>query len=92
YPLADAVSVSAAVDPEYMSAFMPDGIFWQLMAYCAGVGGSILIIGSVSGVVIMGIERISFGWYLKNVSYMALIGYLAGIGVFMLEQLAMGRL
>ncbi len=91
YPLADAVSVSAAVDPEYMAAFMPDGIFWQLMAYCAGVGGSILIIGSVSGVVIMGIERISFGWYLKNVSLMALIGYLAGIGVFLLEQLAMGR-
>ena len=56
-----------------------DGIFWQLLAYCAGVGGSILIIGSAAGVVVMGLEKISFGWYMKRISWAALIGYLAGI-------------
>ena len=56
-----------------------DGIFWQLLAYCAGVGGSILIIGSAAGVVVMGLEKISFGWYLKRVTGSAFIGYLVGI-------------
>lgn len=56
-----------------------DGIFWQLLAYCAGVGGSILIIGSAAGVVVMGLEKITFGWYMKHVSWIALVGYLAGI-------------
>ena len=56
-----------------------DGIFWQLLAYCAGVGGSMLIIGSAAGVVVMGLEKITFGWYMKHVSWIAFIGYLAGI-------------
>ena len=56
-----------------------DGIFWQLLAYCAGVGGSILIIGSAAGVVVMGLEKITFGWYMKRISWIALVGYLAGI-------------
>lgn len=59
--------------------FACDGIFWQLLAYCAGVGGSILIIGSAAGVVVMGLEKISFGWYAKHMSWLVLIGYLAGI-------------
>ena len=56
-----------------------DGVFWQLLAYCAGVGGSILIIGSAAGVVVMGLEKITFGWYMKRISWIALLGYLAGI-------------
>ncbi|MCH4146880.1 MAG: sodium:proton antiporter NhaD [Prevotella sp.] len=56
-----------------------DGIFWQLLAYCAGVGGSMLIIGSAAGVVVMGLEKITFGWYMKHVSWIAFIGYIAGI-------------
>lgn len=56
-----------------------DGIFWQLLAYCAGVGGSMLIIGSAAGVVVMGLEKITFGWYMKKISWIALVGYLAGI-------------
>ena len=56
-----------------------DGIFWQLLAYCAGVGGSILIIGSAAGVVVMGLEKITFGWYLKRISWVVLVGYLAGM-------------
>ncbi len=56
-----------------------DGIFWQLLAYCAGVGGSMLIIGSAAGVVVMGLEKITFGWYLKRITWIAFVGYLAGI-------------
>lgn len=56
-----------------------DGIFWQLLAYCAGVGGSMLIIGSAAGVVVMGLEKITFGWYMKHVSWIAFIGYVCGI-------------
>ena len=56
-----------------------DGIFWQLLAYCAGVGGSMLIIGSAAGVVVMGLEKITFGWYMKKVTWIAFVGYLAGI-------------
>ena len=56
-----------------------DGIFWQLLAYCAGVGGSMLIIGSAAGVVVMGLEKITFGWYMKKVSWIAFTGYMAGI-------------
>ena len=59
--------------------FAVDDIFWQLLAYCAGVGGSMLIIGSAAGVVVMGLERITFGWYLKKVTWIAFVGYLAGI-------------
>ncbi|MBQ1723065.1 MAG: sodium:proton antiporter NhaD [Muribaculaceae bacterium] len=59
--------------------FAVDGIFWQLLAYCAGVGGSMLIIGSAAGVVVMGLERITFGWYLKKITWIAFVGYLAGI-------------
>ena len=59
--------------------FAVDGIFWQLLAYCAGVGGSMLIIGSAAGVVAMGLEKISFGWYLKHITWIAFVGYMAGI-------------
>jgi Na+/H+ antiporter NhaD/arsenite permease-like protein len=56
-----------------------DGLFWQLLAYCAGVGGSMLIIGSAAGVVVMGLEKISFGWYLKHITWVAFAGYAAGL-------------
>ena len=63
-----------------------DGIFWQLLAYCAGVGGSMLIIGSAAGVVVMGLEKITFGWYMKKVTWIAFVGYLAGIICYWLEK------
>lgn len=56
-----------------------DGIFWQLLAYCAGVGGSMLIVGSAAGVVVMGLEKITFGWYMKRITWVAFLGYVAGI-------------
>lgn len=61
-----------------------DASVWHFIAYAAGTGGSMLIIGSAAGVVAMGMEKISFFWYLKNISLLALVGYLAGIGVFLL--------
>ncbi|MBQ9216499.1 MAG: sodium:proton antiporter NhaD [Prevotella sp.] len=64
-----------------------DGIFWQLLAYCAGVGGSMLIIGSAAGVVVMGLEKITFGWYMKKMSWVAFAGYLAGILIYWLERM-----
>lgn len=67
--------------------FATDGLFWQLLAYCAGVGGSMLIIGSAAGVVAMGIEKITFTWYLKNVTWIALLGYLAGEAFYYVQNL-----
>ena len=67
-------------------AMAVDGIFWQLLAYCAGVCGSMLIIGSAAGVVVMGLEKITFGWYLKRISWIVFVGYLAGILVYWLEK------
>lgn len=56
-----------------------DGIFWQLLAYCAGVGGSMLIIGSAAGVIVMGLEKITFGWYMRHMTWIVFVGYIAGI-------------
>ena len=67
-----------------------DGIFWQLLAYCAGVGGSMLIIGSAAGVVVMGLEKITFGWYMKRITWIAFVGYLAGIVCYWLEKSVIG--
>ena len=63
-----------------------DGIFWQLLAYCAGVGGSMLIIGSAAGVVVMGLEKLTFGWYMKKITWIVFVGYLAGILCYWLEK------
>ncbi len=67
-----------------LEIYPPDSDFWELLAFCAGTGGSILIIGSAAGVAIMGILKIDFMWYLKNISFLAIIGYAAGILTFML--------
>ena len=67
-----------------------DGIFWQLLAYCAGVGGSMLIIGSAAGVVVMGLEKITFGWYMKKITWIAFVGYLAGILIYWMEKSVIG--
>jgi len=67
-------------------AFAQDGVFWQFLAFCAGTGGSALIIGSAAGVAVMGLEKIDFVWYLKKISILALIGYFAGAGTYILMQ------
>ncbi len=78
--------IAAAGTAGYGSFFMVDGVFWEFLAYCAGTGGSILIIGSAAGVAAMGMEKIDFIWYLKRISLLALIGYLAGAGTYYLQE------
>jgi Na+/H+ antiporter NhaD/arsenite permease-like protein len=80
YPIAEAGATG------YLADFTVDGSFWEFLAYCAGTGGSILIIGSAAGVAAMGLEKIDFIWYLKKISLLALIGYLAGAATFYLQM------
>jgi Na+/H+ antiporter NhaD/arsenite permease-like protein len=69
-----------------MYHFPTDHYFWEMLAYCAGTGGSILIIGSAAGVAVMGMEKIDFIWYLKKISWIALIGFFAGCLTFIGEK------
>ncbi|MGK5594272.1 MAG: sodium:proton antiporter NhaD [Parachlamydiaceae bacterium] len=79
----DNVPLVAASTAMYqMNQFPVDSIFWHLIAYCAGTGGSILVIGSAAGVVFMGLEEVDFFWYLKRISLPALLGYIAGFIVY----------
>ncbi len=79
--------VAAATGMYSLEQFPLDDPFWELLAFCAGTGGSILIIGSAAGVAAMGLAKIEFFWYLKKMSWLALIGYFAGIGVFLLQKM-----
>ncbi|MBN2758584.1 MAG: sodium:proton antiporter NhaD [Bacteroidales bacterium] len=91
--VAGAMGMYEIVDPaliehgSYMSHFVADGTFWELLAFCAGTGGSILIIGSAAGVAAMGMEKIDFIWYLKKISLLAFIGYIAGVGAYYLQAI-----
>jgi Na+/H+ antiporter NhaD/arsenite permease-like protein len=83
--IVDNVPLEAAAQSMFdLSTHASDSYFWEMLAYTTGTGGSILIIGSAAGVAAMGIENISFFWYLKKVSWLALIGFMSGAGVFML--------
>lgn len=86
--VAGAMGMYKVADPGtvgFAANMVQDGLFWELLAYCAGTGGSILIIGSAAGVAAMGLEKINFVWYLKKISLLALIGYLAGAGAYYLQ-------
>ena len=76
--------VAAAMGMYSLSDFPTDHKIWEMIAFCTGTGGSILIIGSAAGVVVMGMERIDFIWYLKNISVTALLGYFAGVFTYLL--------
>ncbi|UUY10515.1 sodium:proton antiporter NhaD [Pseudomonas sp. J452] len=83
YPLVSADTLAAAgSEAGWLGNFVIDGTFWELLAYCAGTGGSCLIIGSAAGVAAMGMEKIDFIWYLKKISLLALLGYLAGAATY----------
>ena len=85
-PLVAASMKMYVIDPSVLD-FAVDGTFWHMLAYCAGTGGSILIIGSAAGVAAMGLEKIDFIWYLKHISWLALVGYLAGAFCIYLEHI-----
>jgi Na+/H+ antiporter NhaD/arsenite permease-like protein len=90
YPVetAESIKALALTDPAaaaYAMNFVQDGVFWEFLAYTAGTGGSILIIGSAAGVAAMGLEKIDFIWYLRKISLLALLGYFAGALAYYLQ-------
>ena len=85
--IVDNVPLVAAVQGMYdLVQYPPDHYFWEFLAYCAGTGGSALIIGSAAGVAAMGMERINFFWYLKKISWLALIGFFSGAIIYILQD------
>lgn len=76
--------VAATMGMYTLTDFPMDHVMWEYLAFCAGTGGSILIIGSAAGVAVMGMEKIEFGWYLKKIGFLALLGYFAGAGLYLL--------
>jgi Na+/H+ antiporter NhaD/arsenite permease-like protein len=89
--IVDNVPLVAAAQGMYpidaTGPFAASGDFWLFLAYCAGTGGSALIIGSAAGVAAMGLERIDFMWYLRKVSWLAIVGYISGAALFILLSL-----
>lgn len=77
--------VAASMGMYDLGQYPIDSFLWEFIAYCAGTGGSILIIGSAAGVAAMGLEKISFGWYLRHISWLALLGYFAGAIIYILQ-------
>ncbi len=85
--IVDNVPLVAAAQGMYSLDQYPTGhFFWEFLAYCAGTGGSCLVIGSAAGVAAMGLEKIEFFWYLKKIGWLALLGYLAGAAAFILQH------
>ena len=85
YPIADAETATGL-----MTSFVVDGKFWEFLAFCAGTGGSILIIGSAAGVAAMSMEKIDFIWYLKKITLLAIAGYLSGAAVYYIQMEVFG--
>ncbi|MCX6275386.1 MAG: sodium:proton antiporter NhaD [Bacteroidetes bacterium] len=89
--IVDNVPLVAAAQGMYdLSIYPTDHYFWEFLAYCTGTGGSVLIIGSAAGVAAMGMEKISFFWYLKKISLLALMGYFAGAFTYFLQHRLFG--
>jgi Na+/H+ antiporter NhaD/arsenite permease-like protein len=83
----DNVPLVAALQSMYsLNDYPQDHYFWELLAFTAGTGGSCLIIGSAAGVAVMGIEKIDFFWYVKKISWIALIGFMAGVATFLIQH------
>jgi Na+/H+ antiporter NhaD/arsenite permease-like protein len=83
--------VAAAMGMYDLQTYPPDHKIWEFLAYCAGTGGSLLLIGSAAGVAVMGMEKLAFGWYLRKISWLALIGYVAGALVYLAEFAVAGH-
>jgi NhaD family Na+/H+ antiporter len=82
--------VAAGMGMYDLQTYPVDSHLWQMLAYCAGTGGSILVIGSAAGVALMGMEKVDFMWYLKKVSLIALISYLTGVAIFLAQNTLLG--
>lgn len=77
--------VAASMGMYSLSQYQTDSFLWEFLAYCAGTGGSILIIGSAAGVAAMGLEKIHFFWYVRRISGLALVGYFSGIAAYIMQ-------
>jgi Na+/H+ antiporter NhaD/arsenite permease-like protein len=77
--------VAASIGMYDLAQYPADSFLWEFMAYCAGTGGSILIIGSAAGVAAMGLEKIPFFWYVRKISGLALVGYFSGIATYIIQ-------
>jgi len=89
--LIDNVPLVAAAQGMFSLEMYPtDHLFWEFLALSAGTGGSAIIIGSAAGVAVMGIEKINFFWYMKNISWLALIGFFSGLAAFIFQQWIIG--
>jgi Na+/H+ antiporter NhaD/arsenite permease-like protein len=77
--------VAASMGMYSLTQYPPDNFLWEFVAYCAGTGGSILIIGSASGVAAMGLEKIHFFWYVRRISGLALLGYFGGVAAYIVQ-------
>ncbi len=82
--------VAAAQGMFSLEMYPTDHLFWEFLALSTGTGGSAIIIGSAAGVAVMGIEKINFFWYIKNISWLALLGFFAGLGAYILQQFLLG--
>jgi Na+/H+ antiporter NhaD/arsenite permease-like protein len=78
--------VAATMGMYPLEQFPTDSFIWEFLAYCAGTGGSILIIGSAAGVAAMGLEHIHFGWYARKIAPLAALGYFAGVAAYLLQH------
>lgn len=77
--------VAASMGMYSLNHYPPDSFLWEFIAYCAGTGGSILIIGSASGVAAMGLEKIEFFWYVRRIAWLALLGYFGGVAAYIVQ-------
>ena len=82
--IVDNVPLVAAAQDMFAESYPANHVFWQLLALTSGTGGSMVIIGSAAGVAVMGMEDIPFGWYLRKIGWLAMIGFLSGVVVFAL--------
>ena len=87
YPVLEGQSLSQWADADYMVNFVQNGIYWKIVAFATAAGGCLLSVGSTSGIALMKMEHVRFGWYVKNVSPKVLIGWLIGMAVLWAESL-----
>ena len=81
HPVVDVANLGLWADSDYVGDFVRNGVYWKIIAYCSAMGGNMLLIGSVSGLALMKMERIRLGWYLRNVGWICFVAWLIGLAI-----------
>lgn len=81
HPVVDVANIGLWADSDYVGDFVRNGVYWKIIAYCSAMGGNMLLIGSVSGLALMKMERIRLGWYLRNVGWICFVAWLIGLAI-----------